>query len=218
MMVETHDTTAMAVAFATAGYATPRQRVDRLVRSAVERHPANPAVAVVELSRALLDADAAVVWEFFRDDRSARLWREVEEMLRQIRREQGLDPPRPAAATEKEDDPSGHRAPASSAAGSGHLDDAQSGHEARAAPAPRPAATLIQIARDSLLWTFKVAEMPIGQCSAGVVRSWARARGREARFAFLLCEGLTDEMIIGEKKTDADAREAERLARESVNG
>jgi hypothetical protein len=60
--------------------------------------------------------------------------------------------------------------------------------------------------------------MPVGKCSVGVAKSWARARTREGRFVFLLCEGLTDDMIIGEKKTEEDALQAERLARESING
>jgi hypothetical protein len=218
----------MAVAFAAAGHTTtPRDRIDQLVRAAIDKHGSNAPAAVADLSRALLGGDAALIWEFFRHDREARLWREVEDMIRQVRQERGLDAPAPKPPTKIREGQSPSAAPAASArppseaAGSGQTRSAGNGRISDAAPAPHTPQARLKIAKDSLLFgpgAVLIAGKSIGECSAGLVRSWSRARGREARFAWLLCEGLTDDMIIGEKKTEADAAEAARLARESNNG
>jgi hypothetical protein len=219
--------TAMTIAFAKAGHSTPRDRINELVRGAIDRHGGNAPAVVADLSRALLRGDAALIWEFFRHDREARLWREVEDMIRQMRQERGLDAPAPKPPIKIRE---GHHTSATSTAnpatpsepaGSGHAQCAANGQATPAAPVPHTPQARLKIAEDSLLYgpdAVKIAGVPIGKCSAGVVRSWSRARGRESRFAWLLCEGLTDDMIIGEKKTEADAEEAARLARESNNG
>lgn len=218
--------TAIAQAFAAAGHQSPRDRLDDLLRGLVERHGGAAAAIVAELARGPLIGDAELLWEMFRPDRDRRLWQAAEDAIRQARHERGLDAAPVRLQTKNREGREARAAAAASAgtpsdaAGSGQGLRAQLGHRSRAAPAPRLSPTLVNIAVASLLFgkdAIHINGIPIGKCPAGIVRSWARARGREARFALLMCEGLTDDMIIGDKKTEADAIEAARLAREADN-
>lgn len=215
--------TIMAEAFAKAGIAPPRERIERMLRVLIEKHGSSNLPAVVaDLARQLLASDAPVVWEFFRADREMRLWREAEDMMRRIRVERGIDAP--ASVTTNRNgqvspaEKAGRTAPSRTPAGSGHVAPARNGRMGTAVPAPGPSPTLLRIAANSLLRSVTITGKPIGECTAGEARDWSRARGREARFAWLIAEGLQDGMIIGDFKTEADAEEAARLAREATNG
>lgn len=217
----------MAAAFVRAGIETPRARIDRILRDAIRKHGSNTGACVAEVSRALLASDAVTVWEFFEPDRTVRLWNEVEKMIRQVRRERGLDaapPPAPTPIREGREgqtigaDKANRGPPSDNAAGSGQPNAAGNGQFASAAPVPHASPALRQIAETSLLRTFLIEGRPIGECTAARAREWGRTRRREGKFAELLTEGLQPGMIIGEWKNDADAEQAARLARESENG
>jgi hypothetical protein len=68
------------------------------------------------------------------------------------------------------------------------------------------------------LRSISIDGRPLGECTAGRAREWARARGRESRFVYLLAHGLQDSQIIGLSKTEEDARQARALADSSDNG
>jgi hypothetical protein len=210
--------TVMSEAFARAGVETPRARANRIVRDAVERCGGNRVAAIGAMTRALLDSDAETVWAFFAPDHDIRLHTEYDRMLRQIREERGLDAPR---SREGQLQPAVHAAlasaPSREGTGSGHAGPAQQGQGLVAATRPYVPTTIIEIARNSLLRSIEIDGRPIGECTAGRVREWARARGREARFAYLLAHGLQDSQVIGMCKTEDDAREAQRLAQQQVD-
>jgi hypothetical protein len=211
--------TLMSEAFARVGIEAPRDRASRIVREAVERCGGNRAAAIDAITRALLDSDPEVIWEFFALDREYRLQAAYDQMLRTIREERGLDAPRPRAgqpltAVRAADNPASAR----DATGSGQARIAQSGQPPHAASGPHVPQTVLTIAVNSLLRSISIDGRPLGECTAGRAREWARARGRESRFVYLLAHGLQDSQIIGLSKTEEDARQARALADSSDNG
>jgi hypothetical protein len=210
--------TVMSEAFARAGVETPRARADRIVREAVERCGGNRTAAIGAMIRALLDSDAETVWAFFAPDHDIRLHTEYDRMLRRIREERGLDAPQSREGQHEHAAKTARLLPSSrEGTGSGHAAYAQQGQSVHVAPRPYVPTTVIEIARNSLLRSIEIDGRPIGECTAGRVREWARARGREARFAYLLAHGLQDSQVIGMCKTEDDAREAQRLAQQQVD-
>jgi hypothetical protein len=180
----------------------------KIVREAVERYGSNRVAAIEAITRALLASDAATVWEFFKPDRDYRLQASYDRMLRESRAGQPL-----YAATAAR-----HPTPARDAAGSGQPEIAQSGQTLRTASGPHVPQTVLAIAANSLLRSVLIDGRPVGECTAGRARSWAKARGRESRFVYLLAYGLQDSQIIGMSKTEDDARIAHELADKYDNG
>jgi hypothetical protein len=159
------------------------------------------------------------MWEFFAQDREYRLQAAYDQMLRAIREERGLDAPRPRAgqpliAARAANSPS----PARDATGSGQFRIAQSGQSSHVASGPHVPQTVLTIAANSLLRSITIDGRPVGECTAGRAREWARARGRESRFVYLLAHGLQDSQVIGHCKSEEDARQARALADNSDNG
>lgn len=218
-----------------------RDRINKLLRPAIEAHPNNEAACIAAVTAALLQTDAATVWEFFAPDQQIRLHSEIGRIKRLMREELGLHQPTkprlvqptsqpgPRASTERAgaaaagaSPPNGHSGSAASAphapAGSGHAADAQTGQIEVAAPGPGLRAppwvppSIREINRRSLLRTFMINGRPIGDCTAKEAREWGRTQRRNGKFAELLAFGLSDDMIVGHYKTDEDAAQAQQRA------
>ena len=217
-----------------------RSRINKLLRAAVEAHPNNEAACIAAVTAALLETDAATVWEFFAPDQQIRLHSEIGRIKRLMREELGLHQPtkprlvttrqapsepaeRAGAEAASRTAPHSHGGAAVSAphapeAGSGQSISAQPGHNPLAAPGPGLRTppwvppSIREINRRSLLRTFMINGRPIGDCTAKEAREWGRTQRRNGKFAELLAFGLSDEMIVGHYKTDEDAAQAQQRA------
>lgn len=201
-------TTAMAGAFAAAGYKTPAEKLADMMREAVKAGGREIA-ALAMFERALRDADdAALVMELVGNEamRAAalRLFQETlgkEFRDRYSRPDQNksvanevdhgivVGPANPTPRAEARNGPSprsGQRLPAS------------------AAVPYRPSGALRRQA-NALLSATLIDGKPLGECSAGTARSWARKTGVQARFVLRVCNGLQDEMRIGDYVTEDQA-------------
>ena len=191
---------------------TPRDRINALVREAVEKHGGNPAAAVAQLATALLETDVATLWEFFTPDRNVRLWAEVEEARRQIRVERGLEVGRVKPGITH---PSGH-IPGASHRPSGPAANVVMPPSGGPAAGPAPLSRGVRRAAVAgILYgpqAVRINDVPIGLVRAGVARQWGVVSERNGRFARLLTEGLTDDMVIGEYRSEAEAEQVWRLA------
>jgi hypothetical protein len=189
------DNPAMAEAFARAGYESPADQLNRLMReSMVEGVGIQPRVLAL-FERAMEAANSAtlerlLVGEEARRWAAIRLFNKIRDALR--REQAGGRDQRHFAG-----------------------DDAgQALHVAVATPtttSPRDAA-VVEIATLSLLRRFRINGKPIGEATAGEARTWLRKHERDGRWVRLILDGLSDDMLIGDYVKDDEANRLYRLA------
>ncbi len=232
--------TSMAEAFAKAGIEPPEQKLQGMMREAMLKGVGKLPNVLAIFERMLLTANSAsleraLVGDAERHYAASKLFNEIRD---ELRREQASGRGRivcadrtvgpdhfaaPATPTPQEEaacaapGSSGRMALASPAAiellGQGHTPPADQVGQIRLAPARqpyRPSGALRVIANSYL--AEEIAGRPVGEWRAGELLAWCEKTGRKVRFAKLLCHGLQDDMIIGEKKTDEDADRAWALA------
>jgi hypothetical protein len=217
----------MREAFAAAGFQTPVQRLHACILAAIRAPTDKPSndpetgpVAAARLHEVAMSAvrqsprnwdgardalikavraDASLIWELFAPYRN-----------------QALQAVLTAAATELRRQEMPRREPGQR--GAGHTLGGD--HHAAARPTRISLDAISAVSRTaaaSLLDTFQVNGMPLGDVTAREASKWAGARARDARFVRLMAENLPPNDPIRKWRTPEDATAAYALARETAD-
>lgn len=217
----------MREAFAAAGFQTPVERLRACIMAALanptdkpSQEPERDPVAAARLHEVAMQAvkqsprnwdgardaliksvrgDASLMWELFAPYRN-----------------QALQAALTAAATDLRRQETPRREPGQRGVGQG-------AHDSQRPPAcPTPISpdairAVSGTAAASLLDTFQVNGMPLGDVTAREASKWAGARARDARFVRLMAENLPPDDPIRKWRTAEDATAAYALARETAD-
>jgi len=179
--------------------------------AAMTKH-ANNWDAAREAAYAQVSADAELLCELFGAFRAMA----VQKLLHDVNRELREDADRRARAardTGRQHDTESPKPSTSSRSAEGRDQPSSGNHEAfippsrPAAPSTAGMAAAANVVRLSLLDTIDIEGTPVGQCTAGFARSWARKTGRHARWVMLLTSNLPPDDKISRWVTPQDAAE-----------
>jgi hypothetical protein len=203
-----NETTTLGAAFAAAGYISIEDRLASLMRQAIEAKSGITLPTLAEFDRLLGDEEEAgltraLIGAESMHSAALRLFMKILDEMRLERNGRPGQSPRAAAGGQK-----ATAAPASPMQREEAMQRAPTdvGHRPTASPAApyRPSNARRNVA-NAILSRILIDGAPLGECTAGYARSWAKKRGIEARFVLRLCNGLQDMMRIGDHVTEEQA-------------
>jgi len=192
----------LAQAFEDAGYETPAERLERLMREAIAGNTlAEPSVAAFR-RRLIADRDAAAALELVSD----AVLRELYERVRAGIVKQKFAARKAAdSVTPKAELPSHGETPRPGGQ-----------HPCANQPADAAGAEAVSGAYRNALLDREFNGQKLRNLTAAEARGWAKSHMRDARWLMLLTEGMPDQTLIGDAATEDSAARALDLA-ERIN-
>lgn len=179
---------------------TQAARLRETAMNAIRSNPRNWDGARDALYKAIRN-DAALLWELFEPFRLQAVQKALTEAASKVREEE-LERVHPLQSGG-----GGHRVAAPHTTGAPSARARTSGGIAAAG----------NVARLSLLDTFRANGIPIGDMTAREAVAWAKSHERDTRFVRLLVEGLPEDMPIRKFRTPEEAQKLYALATEAGN-